>query len=232
MIEIRKSSDRGSFDHGWLSTSHSFSFGQYQDPEQMGFRSLRVINEDVILGGGGFPRHSHRDMEIITYVLKGGLRHKDSMGNEAVIEPGAFQKMSAGTGIQHSEFNASQEEPVHLYQIWIEPAKTGIEPNYEEKVFVGGEKQGKLIQVASPDGAGGTITIYQDAAIYLAELGAGDAVWHRLATGRFAWLQVLTGSVTLNGESLVAGDGAAVSDEAMLTIVGEADGEVMLFDLA
>ncbi len=207
MLTIRKSSDRGHADHGWLNTYHTFSFADYYDPEQMGFRALRVINEDRVAPGMGFGTHSHRDMEIISYVLEGALEHKDSMGNGSVLRPGEFQRMSAGTGVRHSEFNPSRTEPVHFYQIWLLPRASGIKPSYEQKLFGPDELRGRLRLVASPDGADSSLTIYQDARVYLATLDAGEAVSHELPAGQFAWLQVIRSRLKVNGLSLDTGDG-------------------------
>jgi hypothetical protein len=232
MITHRRAADRGHANHGWLDTHHTFSFASYRDPQQMGFRSLRVMNEDVVAPGQGFGTHPHRDMEIVTYVLEGALEHRDSMGNGEVLRPGEFQRMSAGTGITHSEFNPSEAEPVHLYQIWLLPDREGLEPSYEQKRFPDEGRHNRLRLVASPDAADGSLLIHQDARVYLAKLDAGAEVNHELAAGRHAWLQVLRGSVTLNGEQLDASDGAAVSDEPWLTIQAAGGAEVMLFDLA
>lgn len=232
MIQVRKSSDRGHFDHGWLDTYHTFSFADYHDPAHTHFRALRVMNEDRVAPGQGFGTHPHRDMEIVTYVLSGALEHKDSMGNGEVLRPGEFQRMSAGTGITHSEFNPSPTEPVHLYQIWLFPERKGIEPSYEQKRFPEEERHNRLRLVASRDAADGSLLIHQDARIYLASLDEGRQVAHEPGSGRHAWLQVLRGDVALNGQTLAAGDGAAVSDETQLTIHAAAPAEVMLFDLA
>ena len=232
MIQLRKSSDRGHADHGWLKTYHTFSFADYHDPAHMGFAALRVINEDWVQPGMGFGMHGHRDMEIVTYVLAGALGHKDSMGNGSILKPGEFQRMSAGTGVRHSEFNPSATEPVHLYQIWLEPKGVGIEPSYEQKFFADDEKHGKFRLVASPDGADGSLTIYQNAKVYLSTLNADDTVRHELAKGRRAWLQVLRGQVEVDGQHAEAGDGFAVSDESKVSVVGKAFAEVMLFDMA
>lgn len=232
MIRIRKAEQRGHADHGWLKAKHTFSFAGYQDPEHMGFRSLRVMNEDRIAPGKGFGTHPHRDMEIVTYVLAGALEHKDSMGNGEVLRPDEFQRMSAGTGITHSEFNPSSSEPTHLYQIWLTPERKGAEPSYEQKRFPTDERQNCLRLVASPDASDGSLLIQQDARIFLATIDPGQAVTHVLATGRHAWLQVLRGSVTLNDHTLKTSDGAAVSDESNLTLVATENAEVMLFDLA
>src|SRR4051812_13499639 len=216
MITVRPGNERGHFNHDWLNTYHTFSFSGYRDPRHMGFRSLRVMNEDFVAPGQGFGTHPHDNMEIVTYVLEGALEHKDSMGNGEVLRPGEFQRMSAGTGIQHSEFNPSDTEPVHLYQIWLFPSERGITPSYEQKSFPVADRQGKLRLVAAPDGADGALRIHQDARIYLANLAAGDTVTHRLDTGRHAWLQVLRGSVSANGQALEVSDGLSVSDERSL----------------
>jgi redox-sensitive bicupin YhaK (pirin superfamily) len=232
MIQVRKSHVRGHADHGWLDTYHTFSFADYHDEAHMGFRSLRVINEDRVAPGMGFGMHGHRDMEIVTYVLEGALEHKDSMGNGEVLRPGEFQRMSAGTGIRHSEFNPSPDKPVHLYQIWLLPLTKGIKPSYEQKNFPESEKRNTLRLVASPDGANGSLTIHQDARVYLATLHAGASVDHELASGRHAWLQVLRGEVNVNGTPLETSDGLAASKESRLTIVGAQLAEIMLFDMA
>src|SRR3954465_3545383 len=232
MISTRKASERGHFDFGWLDTYHTFSFGEYHDRNNMGFRALRVINEDRVAGGEGFPPHPHRDMEIITYILEGAIQHKDSLGTGSVIRPGDGQRMSAGSGIRHSEMNASDTDPVHLLQIWILPNRRGIEPSYEQKSFPTEDKQGKLRVIASPDGENGSVTIHQDAKLYVSLLAQGQKVTHELPKERYAWLQVAKGSVELNGKLLQQGDGAAVSDEERLSIEGKQDAEVLLFDLA
>lgn len=232
MFKLRKALDRGHADHGWLDTYHTFSFAGYRDPAHMGFRALRVINEDRVAPGRGFGKHPHRDMEIVTYVLEGSLEHKDSMGNGSVLHPGEFQRMSAGTGVEHSEFNPSATEPVHLYQIWLLPQSKGIQPGYEEKFFTENEKRGRLRLVASPDGAEGSLTIHQDARVYQASLNTGESVRHEIQPGRHAWLQVLRGRVNVGGTLLETSDGLAVSEERGLTIVGEQPAEIMLFDLA
>ncbi len=232
MIQIRKAADRGHADHGWLDTYHTFSFAGYQDPAHTHFRALRVMNEDVVAPGQGFGTHPHRDMEIVTYVLSGALEHKDSMGNGEVLRPGEFQRMTAGTGITHSEFNPSPDEPVHLYQIWLFPESKGLEPSYEQKRFAEEERQNNLRLVASPDAAEGSLKIHQDARIYLATLDENHTVTHTLAPGRHAWVQVLRGAVQCNGESLQTSDGAAVSDAAELSLTATSQAEVMLFDLA
>jgi redox-sensitive bicupin YhaK (pirin superfamily) len=232
MLQVRKALDRGHADHGWLNTYFTFSFADYQDPDHMGFRSLRVMNEDRVAPGTGFGMHGHRDMEIVTYVLEGALEHKDSMGNGEVLRPGEFQRMSAGTGVRHSEFNPSANEPVHLYQIWLLPRTRGTQPSYEQKAFAEAGRKGKLQLVASPDGAAGSLTIGQDAKIYLSTLQTGESVRHEIPAGGHAWLQVLRGQVKANGTLLQTSDGVAVSNETQLTIVGEQPAEVMLFDLA
>jgi quercetin 2,3-dioxygenase len=232
MINIRKSNDRGHADHGWLNTRFTFSFADYYDPEHVQFRTLRVMNDDYIAGGGGFPMHPHRDMEIVTYVLDGALEHRDSMGNGSVIKPGDVQYMSAGTGVTHSEFNASESEPVHLYQIWMMPDKRGYKPAYDQKNFGEAEKRGKLRLVASPDGRDGAVKIHQDNELYAALLRAGESVKHALKPQRHAYVQVARGSVKLNGTPLETGDGAAISAETSVELTGVNDAEVLLFDLA
>ncbi len=232
MIQIRKAADRGHANHGWLNTYHTFSFSTYQDPEHVRFRALRVMNEDWVAPGQGFGTHPHADMEIVTYVLEGALEHKDSMGNGEVLRPGEFQRMSAGTGITHSEFNPSPTEPVHLYQIWLYPEKRGITPSYEQQRFPEAERHNRLRLVASPDAAESSLTIHQDARIFLSQLDKGQQVQHSLASGRHAWLQVLRGSVALNGQLLDTSDGAAIREESTLNIQATANAEVMLFDLA
>ena len=232
MLKIRKAADRGHFDHGWLDTYHTFSFGDYYDSAHMGFRALRVINEDRIAAGGGFGMHGHRDMEIVTLVLSGGLSHKDSLGNGETLRPGELQRMTAGSGIRHSEFNASDSEPVHLYQIWLLPRAGGLAPGYEQKVFDPAQRQGRWQLVASPAGEQGALTIQQDAKVLLADLSAGKEIAYDIAPGRHAWLQVLRGEVTLNGQPLVTSDAAAVSGEPQLALRAVADAELMLFDLA
>jgi redox-sensitive bicupin YhaK (pirin superfamily) len=232
MIDIRKSDERGRANHGWLDTRFTFSFADYYDPEQVHFRTLRVMNDDRVAGGGGFPMHPHRDMEIVTYVLEGALEHRDSMGNGSVIAPGDVQYMSAGTGVTHSEFNASKTEPVHLYQIWMLPEKKGLKPAYAQKNFSDAEKRGKLRLVASPDGRDGSVKIRQDNELYATVLGAGESVKHALKPERHAYVQVARGSVTLNGAPLEMGDGAAISAEESVELTGVNDAEVLLFDLA
>jgi len=231
MIEIRPNNERGGGDYGWLKTHHTFSFDQYRDPRWMGFRSLRVINEDWVAPGGGFPMHPHRDMEIITYVLEGALAHKDNMGNGSIIHPGDGQRMSAGTGVRHSEANPSTKDPVHLLQIWILPDRQGHAPSYEQRAFPEKDKRGRLCLVASPDGSDGSVTIHQDAKLYASLVSPGQQLEHDVASGRFGWLQVAKGSVELNGKPLKQGDGAA-TDSQKLIIKATEDSEVLLFDLA
>ena len=231
MIVLRCAGDRGHANHGWLDTYHTFSFGNYYDVRFMGFRVLRVINEDRVAPGQGFGTHPHRDMEIVTYVLSGALEHKDSMGNGEILRAGELQRMSAGTGVEHSEFNPSQTDPVHLYQIWLLPLSAGIEPSYEQKHFPEPERQNRLRLVVSPDGEQGSLRIHQDARIYLATLDHDQTVEHSFKLERHGWLQVLRGSVRLNDNTLHVGDGAAISDEQLITIQGVQPSEVMLFDL-
>jgi redox-sensitive bicupin YhaK (pirin superfamily) len=231
MIQVRKSCERGHANHGWLDTYHTFSFADYYDPDNMGFGPLRVINEDRVEPGRGFGTHGHRDMEIITYVLDGGLQHRDNMGNGSVIRPGDVQRMSAGTGVQHSEFNASDREHVHFLQIWIEPSQRGVHPGYEEKRFEADDKRGQLRLLASPDGREGSVKIHQDALVYATILAAEAAVTYRLASGRSAYVHVARGAITLNGTPLEAGDGARITDVTDLTVSGLHDAEVLLFDL-
>lgn len=232
MITIRRSDERGGGEYGWLKTQHTFSFSDYWDDKWTGFRSLRVINEDWVAPASGFPTHPHRDMEIITYVLSGQLEHKDSLGTGSVILPGDGQRMTAGRGIRHSEYNPSPEEKVHLLQIWILPDKQGHEPGYEQKSFPEVEKRGKLRLIASSDGADESVKINQDAKLFVSLLSPGEEIRHALAAKRYAWLQVAKGEVELNGKKLSQGDGAAVSDEKELTIKAGSDAEVLLFDLA
>lgn len=232
MISIRRSQDRGHFNHGWLDTYHTFSFADYYDPDQMGFRALRVMNEDRVAPGMGFGMHGHRDMEIVTYVLSGALEHKDSLGHGEALRPGELQRMTAGRGIRHSEFNPSATEPVHLYQIWLLPREAGLEPGYEQKAFAESERHNRLKLVASPGGDDGSLTIQQDARLYLATLDGGVSLTHTLPAGRHAWIQVLRGAIDLNGTALAAGDGAAISNESKLAIRATSPAEVLLFDLA
>jgi len=230
MITIRNAEDRGHFNHGWLDTFHTFSFADYYDPANMGFRALRVINDDRVEPGAGFGTHPHRDMEIITYVLDGELSHKDSMGNGSIIRPGEVQRMSAGTGVRHSEKNPSPAQWLHLLQIWIVPDRTGITPGYEQKLFDASERQGRLRLVASPDGADGSVTIHQDVRLYASLLDDRQEVAHTFDDGRYGWLHVARGNAIVNGIEMKEGDGAAISDEKALTIKGD-HAEVLLFDL-
>ena len=232
MITIRKAPDRGHANHGWLDTWHTFSFADYYDPQQMGFRSLRVMNEDFIAPDQGFGMHGHRDMEIITYVLEGELAHRDSLGTTAVLKAGQFQRMTAGTGIRHSEFNPSPTTAVHLYQIWLVPERTGLEPSYEDREFDSAGMQNRFQLIASHDGREGSMKINQDVSLLRASLAAGAELAHPLARGRHAWLQVAGGQVQVEGQTLSAGDGAAVSDEAQVAIRAASPAEVLLFDLA
>ncbi len=231
MLTVRKSHERGHANHGWLDSFHTFSFASYRDPRWMGFGPLRVINEDVIAPGGGFPTHSHADMEIVTWVLEGALQHQDSLGNGGVIRPGELQRMRAGHGIAHSEFNASQAEPVHLLQIWIEPDAYGLEPGYEQIAFDAKELQGRFRVIASKDGRDGSATIHQDAAIHAARLAAGESATLNLAPGRRAWLQVARGKVALKGYPLEAGDAVALTVETTITAEAHEASEVIVFDL-
>ncbi len=231
MIRTRRSTERGHFDHGWLNTYHTFSFSGYYDPDHQGFRSLRVINEDWVAPGRGFETHGHRDMEIVTYVLEGTLAHRDSLGSTGLLQPGELQRMTAGTGIMHSEFNPSEVEPVHLYQIWLFPERRGLVPSYEQKAFPEADRRNQLRLVASPDGHDGSLVIRQDARLYLGSLTQGSEASHSLAAGRHAWLQVLRGGVELNGTALAAGDGASATDESSLSLRALESSEVLLFDL-
>ncbi len=232
MISIRHGKDRGHARHGWLDSKHTFSFADYYDPEHMGFRSLRVINEDRVAPGQGFGAHPHRDMEIISYVLDGALEHKDSMGTGSIIRPGDVQRMSAGTGVRHSEFNASREEPVHFLQIWIMPAERGIEPSYEQKTFSAKDKQGKLRVVASPDGRDGSVTVHADALLHAGLFAKGESAELALGKDRHAWVHVVTGKARVNGHDLEGGDALGISDEPAVKIEGTDRGEVLVFDLA
>jgi quercetin 2,3-dioxygenase len=232
MIAIREAAKRGATKIGWLDSKHSFSFGDYYDPEAMGFRSLRVINEDRVEPGQGFGTHGHRDMEILSYVLEGQLAHKDSMGNGSIIKPGDVQRMSAGTGVQHSESNPSRTEGVHFLQIWLVPSRKNLIPGYEQKAFAAEERRGKLRLVAAPGGEDGAVTVHQDARLYSTLLDAGQSVEHALPKGRYAWVQVARGAIELAGRRLGQGDGAAISDEQLVRIVAKEPSEVLLFDLA
>ena len=232
MIKIRKADKRGHFDLRWLNTFHTFSFGDYYDPAFMGFRSLRVINEDYVHPGRGFPTHGHRDMEIVTYILTGALEHRDSIGNGSIIRPGDVQRMTAGTGVRHSEANQSRQESVHLLQIWILPHTKGLEPSYEQKVFGDEQKRDRLCLIASEDGRDGSVLIHQDASVYASVLEQDSKVGHELAPTRHAWVQVARGAIELNGERLEQGDGAAISGESKAVLTGREAAEVLLFDLA
>ena len=233
MITIRPAQERGNANFGWLDSKHTFSFGSYYDHNHMGFANLRVINEDKVQPGKGFGTHSHRDMEIISYVLEGELEHKDSIGNGSTIRPGDVQRMSAGIGIAHSEFNGSTRDLVHFLQIWITPDHEGIEPSYEQKNFPLADRQGKLKLVASADGRDGSVTIHQDASLYVAVMNQGDRVSYNTDKSRSLWLQVAKGAVEVNGRALNTGDGAAVTQETDLEVVATADNtEILLFDLA
>ncbi len=232
MLTVRKAAERGHADHGWLDTHHTFSFADYFDRRYMGFGPLRVINDDTVAAGGGFPPHGHRDMEIISYVLEGALEHRDSMGNGSVIRPGDVQRMSAGTGVVHSEYNASGTAPVHFLQIWILPRRGGLPSGYEQKHFTDEDKRGRLRLVASPDGAEGSVTLQQDARVYAALLGGGQAAKHAFAPGRKGWLHVARGAASLNGTALAAGDGVAIEEEGEVALAGgDGGGELLLFDL-
>ncbi|HYW72039.1 MAG TPA: pirin family protein [Pyrinomonadaceae bacterium] len=232
MITIRKAAERGHFDHGWLDTHHTFSFDQYYDPAHVHFRNLRVINEDRVAAAHGFPTHSHRDMEIITYVLSGALEHRDSMGNGSVIRPGDVQRMTAGSGVSHSEFNPSQTEACHLLQIWIMPNARNLTPGYEQKFFAEAERKGRLCLIASGTGEGNAVTINQDARVYASLLAGSETIDHSLAMDRYAWLQLARGRITVGGQDLEAGDGAAIRNESRVEISAAEDSEFLLFDLA
>lgn len=231
MITLRPAHARGHADHGWLDSWHTFSFADYYDPQEMGWSVLRVINDDTVAPGGGFPSHGHQDMEIVSYVLEGALEHKDSLGNGSVIRPGDVQRMSAGRGIRHSEFNASDAAPVHFLQIWLQPAARGIEPGYEQKWFTPEEKRDRLRLVASSDGREGSVRIHQDTALYAGLLGPGASLAFDLPPGRKAYLHLARGKMRLNGRPLATGDGAKIADETRLELIGEAESEILLFDL-
>jgi redox-sensitive bicupin YhaK (pirin superfamily) len=231
MITIRRGSQRGHFNHGWLDTYHTFAFGDYFDPEHVQFGPLRVMNEDRVAPGQGFGMHGHRDMEIVTYVLSGALAHRDSLGNGETLRPGELQRMTAGTGIRHSEYNPSADQPVHLYQIWLLPERPGLEPSYEQKAFPAATRQGAWQLVASPDAAEGSLKIHQDARLYLAELAAGQQLERAIDTSRQVWLQVLRGEVELGGQRLSAGDAAAITGETSIAITAATGAETLLFDL-
>jgi quercetin 2,3-dioxygenase len=232
MIRFRDRMARGRTENGWLDSRHTFSFGDYRDPAQMGFRTLRVINDDRVIPGGGFPTHGHRDMDILTYVLSGALEHKDSIGNGTVIRPGELQRMSAGTGITHSEFNHSQNAPVHFLQIWIIPDKRGLQPSYEQKTFALADRMNEWTALAAPMGAGGPITIHQDAHLFVTKLKEGARIAREIAQGRGAWLQVARGILALNGTEMREGDGAAIESEPAITVTANTDAEILFFDLA
>jgi redox-sensitive bicupin YhaK (pirin superfamily) len=232
MITVRRSSERGHADHGWLDSRHTFSFADYYDPGHMGFRALRVINEDRVQPGRGFGLHSHENMEIVSYVLEGALEHRDSLGNGAVLRPGEVQRMSAGTGVTHSEFNASKSEIVHFLQIWILPERRGISPSYEQKDFPGEARRNELLLVASRDGRLGSVTVHQDVNLYLARLDAGNRIPFEISPSRSAWVQVTRGSVALGEQKLAAGDGASLSGEKAVLLTAAEDAEVLAFDLA
>jgi len=232
MFEIRKAQDRGTANFGWLDSRHTFSFGEYYDPQHMGFGPLRVINEDRVNPGEGFGTHGHKDMEIISYVLEGTLEHKDSIGTGSVIRPGDVQIMSAGTGIRHSEFNPSKTEPVHFLQIWIVPDREGIEPRYEQKTFPDAEKRRRLRLVGSSDGREGSVVVHQDVKLFAARLNVGERITHGLSTERKGWLQVVRGAVDMNGHGLDVGDGVAIEGEPSLNVSTKTDGsEILVFDL-
>jgi redox-sensitive bicupin YhaK (pirin superfamily) len=231
MITVRKSKDRGVGRHGWLTSHHTFSFANYYDPRNMGFRDLRVINEDTVAPGRGFGAHQHDNMEIISIVMEGALAHRDSSGGDGVLRRGEVQRMSAGSGVTHSEFNGSDSEPVHFFQIWIMPSEDGITPGYEQKLFPEEERRGRLRLLVSPEAEDGALKIHQDARLYSAILDAGQSVEHTLAAGRGAWIQVARGTATVNGTAVVAGDGVAIEDETSLVIATEEGAEILLFDL-
>jgi len=232
MITLRQSRERGHFNHGWLNTFHTFSFDQYYDPRYMGFRQLRVINEDFVAAGRGFPTHGHRDMEIITYILEGALQHEDSMGNGSIIRPGDVQRMTAGTGVRHSEKNPSKEDSVHLLQIWILPDTLNLEPGYEQKAFSEDERRGRLKLIASNDGRDGSVTVHQDVNVFASILGEGESVKYDIDQLRYGWIQVARGSISVNEQRADQGDGAIAMGESLLEIVAEKPSEVLLFDLA
>ncbi len=231
MISIRPAGERGHFDHGWLDTWHSFSFADYQDPAQVSFGNLRVINEDFVAPGRGFPTHGHQDMEILTYILAGSLEHKDSLGNGSVIRPGDVQRMSAGTGVRHSEYNPAPAEPVHLLQIWLLPNRRGVAPGYAQRHFPEAERRGRLCLLLSPDGRDGSVDSHQDGLVYAAILGPGEVVALDLAPARLGYVQVARGQVRVNGLDLAAGDGARLRGEARVEVSGLAPSEVLVFDL-
>jgi redox-sensitive bicupin YhaK (pirin superfamily) len=232
MITVRKSKERGHANHGWLKTYHTFSFADYHDPQHMNFGPLRVINEDWVAGGAGFPTHPHRDMEILTWVVEGELRHRDSMGYSETLKPGEMQRITAGRGITHSEFNESRNETVHLLQIWIMPRERGLEPSYEQKAFSADSRHNRLALLASPDGVDGSLSIQQDARVYAVSLDAGQKLEHSMENTRQAWVQVIRGEITVNGTQLQPGDAAAVTAETRLDLAAASDAEMLLFDVA
>jgi hypothetical protein len=231
MMKIRPASERGHANHGWLDSHHTFSFADYHDPAHMGFRTLRVVNDDRVAAGQGFGTHPHRDMEILSYVLEGALEHKDSMGTGSVIVPGDVQRMSAGTGVRHSEYNASKTDPVHFLQIWLLPSKPGIAPGYEQKTFSAADKRGRLRLVASPDGRDGSVTVHTDALVYAGLFDQGQGGEVAVPAGRHAWVHMARGKARVNGQSLGEGDSAGLSDEKLVRIEGVADAEILVFDL-
>jgi len=231
MINLRKSKERGSFNHGWLKTSHSFSFADYYDPKFMGFRALRVINEDFIAGGEGFPTHGHRDMEIVTYIIQGALEHKDTLGTHSVIKPGEVQYMSAGTGIRHSEFNSLKDQETHLLQIWIVPDREGHTPRYGQKSFLPEFDHKNFVLTLSPDGFEGSIAIHRDAYLWVGKPKAGEVIEYQLKEGRYAWIQSIKGELSVNGTTMSAGDGIAIREEQKLSILANRDAEFLFFDL-
>lgn len=232
MLEVRKSQERGHANHGWLESYHSFSFAGYHDPKYMGFRALRVINENRVEPGRGFDAHSHRDMEILSFVLDGALEHKDNMGNGSVIRPGELQLMRAGTGVTHSEYNHSETEPVHFLQIWIIPDAEGLEPAYDQKAFPQEERSGRLKLLASPDGTDGSVQVHQDVSLYSAILGSGEVLSERLSEGRYAWVQVISGDLTVNGHAVSGGDGVAIAKEDEISLAASGPAEILLFELS
>jgi len=231
MIQIRRAAERGHANHGWLNSHHTFSFARYHDPEYMGFKTLRVLNDDAVQPGQGFGTHSHQDMEIISYVVDGAMEHKDSMGTGSVLQPGDVQRMSAGRGVTHSEFNHSPTEPLRFLQIWVLPESEGIDPGYEERHFAETEKRSRLRLIVSPDGEEGSLRIHQDVRVYASILAKSESVEHEISSGRHAWVQVVQGSLSLNGDELHEGDGAAVSDLAQLSFEGVEEAEFLIFDL-
>lgn len=232
MIQVRRAEERLHSEHGWLDSWHTFSFAEHHDPRHMGFRALRVINDDTVQAGRGFGTHPHRDMEILSYVLDGALQHADSLGNGSVIRPGDVQRMTAGTGVRHSELNGSGSEPVHFLQIWILPERAGLPPGYEQRFFGEEEKRGRLRLVASRDGADGSVVVHQDLRLYAGRFEAGEEATLPLAAGRHGWVQVVRGSVRVNGQELRAGDGLALSEEPAVRLEGVGGAEVLVFDLA